>query len=61
MGRDFWKFLVATNPQFYWMAKSLGGEAKAGADEAMEMLIPVALIGIIIFIIGGGIYLLLNH
>ena len=54
MGKDLWKFLIASNPEWMFVAKSgiLGKDAKK-AEEELEEELPLALAVIVALIILG--------
>ncbi len=57
---DFWYWMTLSKPSYYWVAKSLGGNAEKGADRAMDELSQAApfVIGLLIF--GAIVYFLLK-
>ena len=53
----FWYWMTLSEPTYYWLAKSLGGDAEKQADAAMEDMAPalaiLAVLGVISFVIWG--------
>jgi hypothetical protein len=56
----FWYWMTLSKPANYWLAKSLGGNAARDADRAMKDLGSGSIALVIIFLVGGGIFLILR-
>ena len=54
--QGFWYWMTLMNPEYYFIAKLLGGDAEKKADAAFEDLAPMVLVVIVLIGIGLAVF-----